>query len=291
VTTRSVCAVMVTYHPTATMLENFPSVLAQVDGLVVVDNGSNPDELDPLRAAIQAQGARLIENGENLGIAEALNQGIRWANSQGFPWVILFDQDSTITDGFVDQMFASWESHPDQARVCSIHPRYVHPETGLERRVRRAPDGGPIISITSGALMPIWIFDKIGGFASEYFIDWVDIEYSYRIRAAGLLVADSRQAVLLHAAGHPKPFSFLGFHFRPGHHSSIRWYYMSRNRVAVYRKYLRVFPVWILRSMYESLQETVKGFIVEDNRALKFRNFLLGTWDGFAGRMGKRDGL
>jgi rhamnosyltransferase len=291
VTTDSVCAVIVTYHPTAMMLENLPAILAQVDGLIVVDNGSNEDELDLLRVATQAEGAHLIENGENRGIAEALNQGIHWASSEGFPWVILFDQDSRITDGFIDQMFASWKSHPDQARVCSIHPRYVHPETGLERRVKRAPDGGPIISITSGALMPIWIFDKIGGFASEFFIDWVDIEYSYRIRAEGFLVADSRQAVLLHSAGHPKPFSFLGFHFRPGHHSPIRWYYMSRNRVAVYRKYLRVFPIWILKSMYESLKETIKGFIVEDDRALKFRNFLLGTWDGFAGRMGKRKGL
>ena len=185
VTTRSVCAVVVTYHPTTEMMENLPSVLAQVDGLVVVDNGSNPNELDPLRKATQAQGVHLIENGENLGIAEALNQGIRWASGEGFPWIILFDQDSKITVGFIEQMFASWTSHPEQARVCSIHPRYVHPETGLEQRVRRAPDGGPIISITSGALMPTWIFDKIGGFASEYFIDWVDIEYSYRIRAAG----------------------------------------------------------------------------------------------------------
>jgi rhamnosyltransferase len=188
-------------------------------------------------------------------------------------------------------MFAAWESHPDRSRVCSVHPKYVHPETGLEHRVQRAPDGGPIISITSGALMPVWVFDKIGGFASEYFIDWVDIEYSYRIRAAGFLIADSSEAVLLHAAGHSKPFSFLGFHFQPGHHSATRWYYMSRNRVAVYRKYLLVFPVWILKSMWDSVKGTIKGLIVEDDRTIKFRNFMLGTWDGLAARMGKREGL
>jgi len=273
------------------MLENLPRVIEQVQALVIIDNASNPGELVALRAAADAHGMHLIENGENLGIAEALNQGVRWAISEGHQWVVLFDQDSKITDGFIEKMVATWESHPHQQRVCSIHPRYVHPETGLEQTVRRAADGGPIISITSGALMPTWIFDKVGGFASEYFIDWVDIEYCFRIRAAGFLVADSREAVLLHAAGNSKPFSILGFHFRPGHHSAMRWYYMSRNRVAVYRKYLRVFPTWILRSMCVSLKDTIKSFIVEDNRGLKFHNFLLGTWDGLAGRMGKREGL
>ena len=290
-TAQSVCAVIVTYHPSAKMLENVSSVFAQVHGLAVVDNGSNADELDPLRAARQTLGFQLIENRENLGIAEALNQGVRWAKTTGYPWVILFDQDSRITDCFVRQMFAAWESHPDRERVGSIHPRYVDPETGVEPMVRRAPDGGPVVSITSGALMPAWIFDKIGWFATEYFIDEVDTEYCFRIRAAGYIIADSRQAVLLHHTGHPKRLSFLGFSFRPTHHSAMRRYYMSRNRIVLYRRYFRVFPRWVLHSMNLSLRDTIKCFLGEQDRARKFRNFLLGTWDGLSGRMGKREGL
>jgi len=282
-TAQSVCAVIVTYHPSAKMLENIAQVLAQVQGLVVVDNGSNADELAPLRVASQ--------NGKNLGLAEALNQGVRWAKSQGYPWVILFDQDSRITEGFIRQMFMAWESHPDRERVGSIHPKYVDPETGIEPLVRRARDGGPVVSTTSGALMPTWIFDRIGWFASEYFIDCVDIEYSLRARTADYLIADSTLAVLLHHAGHPRRLSFLGFSFGPTHHSAMRRYYMSRNRIAVYRKYFRVFPRWVLQSMNESLRDTIKCFVGEQNRARKFRNFLLGTWDGLTGRMGKREGL
>jgi rhamnosyltransferase len=139
--------------------------------------------------------------------------------------------------------------------------------------------------------MPTWIFDRIGWFASEYFIDEVDSEFCYRIRAAGYLIADSRQAVLVHAAGHPKKFSILGFSFRPGHHSSLRRYYMSRNRVVLYRKYIVIFPGWVFHSIWEALRETIKSFIVETERARKFRNLLLGTWDGLTGRMGKREGL
>ena len=289
-TAQSVCAVIVTYHPSAGMFENIPKVLAQAQGLVVVDNGSNSDEIEPLRVASSTLGFHLIENGDNLGIAEALNQGIRWAKSQGFPWTILFDQDTGITDGFIRQMFVVWEFHPDRERLGSIHPKYVDPETGVESPVRRASDGGPVFSLTSGALMPTWIFDKIGWFASEYFIDCVDFEYCLRIRAAGYLIADSREAVLMHAAGHAnKSLSFLGISFRPTHHSAVRRYYMSRNRIALYRKYFRVFPGWVLQSMNQSLRETVKCFLGERDRARKFRSFLLGTWDGLTGRMGKRD--
>jgi rhamnosyltransferase len=289
-TAQSVCAVIVTYHPSAGMLENVFKVLAQTQGLVVVDNGSNADELVHLRAQSDALGFHLIENRENLGIAEAMNQGIRWAKSKGYVWVILFDQDSVITHGFLAQMFAAWENYPDRERLGSIHPKYIDPETGVEPKVWRAPDGGPVISLTSGALMPTWIFDKIGEFASEYFIDCVDFEYCLRIRAAGYLIADSRQAVLMHAAGHgTESRSFLGLSFRPTHHGAARRYYISRNRIALYRKYFRIFPIWILQYMNDSFRETIKCFVGEHNRGRNLRGFLVGTWDGLCGRMGKRN--
>lgn len=287
----SVCAVIVTYHPTASMIANLAGIAAQVHALVVVDNASPPDAVTALHNSRNCLGFHLIENSENFGIAEALNQGIRWAKANSYGWVILFDQDSRIKNGFVQKMFATWESHPQKDRVASVQPRYINPKSGLGPVVRRARDGGPVYSMTSGALLPTWIFGKIGWFASEYFIDWVDIEFCFRIRAAGYLIADSQDAVLLHAPGHSEPYSLFGFTFRPTHHSAARRYYMSRNRIAVFRKYLLRFPRWILQSMYECARETIKCFLAENDRPRKFRAFLLGTWDGLTGRMGRRKAL
>ena len=287
---RSVCAVMVTYHPSAHMLENMPDVLFQVQGMVAIDNGSNAEEVGRLRIIRDQYSFELIENRENLGIAEALNQGIRRARLNGHDWILLLDQDSTVTDRFVGEMFAAWEGHPERERIASIHQRYVDPLTGNEPAVRRANDGGPVVSLTSGALMPLWIFDKIGGFAEEYFIDCVDFEFCLRIRAAGYLVIDSPKARLLHSAGHAgRSRKFLWFRFRPTHYNARRRYYISRNRVALYRKYFRVFPGWVLRLMNDHLRETIKCFVGEPERAPKFRSLLLGTWDGMVGRMGKRE--
>jgi rhamnosyltransferase len=288
---QSVCAVIVTYHPGATMLETVSNVLAQVRGLVVVDNGSNADELDPLRAASQTLDFQLMENGENLGIAEALNQGVRWAQREGYPWVILFDQDSHITDGFVGDMFSAWECHPGRDRVGSIHPRYRDPDSGIEMVATHDSDGDPLLPMTSGSIMPVWIFDKVGWFASEYFIDVVDWEYCFRIRAAGFLVIEARHATLLHAPGKPKRSTLLGHTFFQTNHSAMRRYYITRNRIVFGRTYFRSFPGWVIRGAYAQFKETIACLLVEENRTRKFRSVLLGTWDALTGRMGKREGL
>ena len=288
---QSVCAVIVTYHPTSQMVEHLRNVQAQVQELVVVDNGSTSEEVAGLRIAAQSFGFQLCENGKNLGIADALNQGVRWAREKGYAWVILLDQDSKITGGFVLQMFSAWESHPHRQLVASIHPRYVDPETGMELSVPRARDGSPVLPMTSGTLMPLWIFDKIGWFASEYFIDLVDWEYSLRIRAAGFFVADSSAAKLLHSPGNPKTVTILGHIFQHSQHSALRRYYIWRNGIALHREYLLSFPLWVLRAAYRQLRDTAICLIADEKRAYHFRSILRGTWDGLTGRMGKREGL
>lgn len=288
---QSVCAVIVTYHPSVAMLENLQKVLAEVQRLVVVDNGSSPNELDALRAASRNFGFQLIENGENLGIAEALNQGVRWAKNNEYRWVLLFDQDSRMHDRFVETLFKTWVSHPRRDQIASIHPRYMHPELGCRPLAPRARDGTLIWCMSSGTLMPTWVFDKIGWFASDFFIDWVDIEYCFRIREAGYLITESAEAILLHEPGHPAPSSVLGFRFWPSHHSPLRRYYMSRNRVVVFRRYFRSLPLCTLKAMERALRDMAKCFLGEKGRPRKFRNFLLGTWDGLMGKMGQREGL
>jgi len=289
-TPQSACAVIVTYRPASTILDQISKVLQQVQGLVVVDNGSDDDELSRLRAASSTFSFHLIENGENLGIAEALNQGVRRAKSQNYRWIILFDQDSGITDGFIHQMFEALRTHPDSERVAAIHPRYVDLKM-LEAHVPRTADGSPVLPMTSGTLMPVWIFDKIGWFASEYFIDVVDWEYSFRIRTRGFLVADASEAKLLHSPGNPTMITILGRTIRYSQHNAVRRYYISRNCIAFYRQYLFSYPKWILKAVYRQLHEMAVCLIADKDRACQFRSFLLGTWDGLIGRMGKRENL
>jgi rhamnosyltransferase len=270
------------------MLGNLADIIAQVSGLVVVDNGSTIDEVSALRAAHEALGFHLIENSDNLGIAEALNQGVQWARSKSFPWVLLFDQDSRITDGFVDSMFRSWRADPRRDLVVTVQPRYVDPITGHASVIHRTSDDCPLYSMTSGSLLPTWAFDTVGWFASDYFIDYVDVEYSLRARARGYVLIESRDAVLLHRAGNPSTHRLFGvISYRPLNHSAQRRYYMTRNRIVTARRYYYKFPRWAMEDMLQISKEITKMLIGENDRRKKVRAMLRGAIDGIAGRMGK----
>jgi rhamnosyltransferase len=259
-----------------------------VEDLVVVDNGSPQDRLDAVRATSRELNFELIENGENLGIGAALNIGVKWAEANGSKWVALFDQDSSVTDGFISQMLADFEYYAGQRNILLLVPRYKDPKSGVERICGLDKDGGPFVTITSGSLLPIDAFKKCGYFKEELFIYTVDDEYSLRIRSNGYSIALSSQAVLMHASGVPSSYSVFGkkmfytTNYRPG----VR-YYISRNRVWMIRTYGSRYPRWVRGALRASVIDMLKFVIAERSRPAKVKMVLLGFRDGLLGRMGR----
>jgi rhamnosyltransferase len=121
-----VCAVMVTYNPDSPLEQNIRAVLPQVDKLIIVDNGSAL----PIRAHIETIASscavQVIWNKENLGLATALNIGIRSAfGSDNFAWIATFDQDSRVDAGFSEAMLQAYLNCPYRERVGIIGPHHV----------------------------------------------------------------------------------------------------------------------------------------------------------------------
>jgi rhamnosyltransferase len=284
----SVCAVIVTFRPRSEDLDNFAKVRPQIEDLVVVDNGSPAETLLLLRAASRDLDFALIENGENLGVAMALNIGVKWAESNGSKWVALFDQDSTVTDGFISQMLTDFEKAATRSNLGLLVPQYIDPKSGRERMFGLAQDGGPFVTITSGSLIRTEIFHKCGYFREELFIYAVDDEYSLRLRSKGYSIAQSRDATLLHASGQPSHYYLFGKRlFSSSNHSARARYYLNRNRIWMVRVYGLRFPRWTYEVMMASAKEGVKIMVVEENSWLKVRMMILGMRDGLFMRMGK----
>jgi rhamnosyltransferase len=283
-----VCAVIVTFRPRAEDLGNLAKVSPQVENLVVVDNGSAEEQLQWLRAASRELDFTLIENGQNLGIAAALNTGVKCAQAKGSQWVALFDQDSTVTDGFVAQMLADFEHYAGRRNILLLVPRYRDPQSGVERVCPMDEDGGPFVTITSGSLLPVIAFEKCGYFKEELFIYTVDDEYSLRLRSRGYSIALSPHAVLLHASGIPSYFRLFGrqlfqtTNYRPG----VR-YYISRNRVWMTWVYGVRYPRYVRGALRSSLIDLCKLSIAEEYKWAKLKMVFLGFRDGLLGRMGK----
>lgn len=280
-------AVVVTFHPDAQDLQNIAAIGAQVDLLTVVDNGSSEQDLTQIRLSSQAPGFVLIENGENLGVAAALNLGVQEALRQGYQWIALFDQDSAVTDGFIASMIEEFQACRAQRQIMQMIPRYRDPKTGLEGSVSEFGDGGAFLTITSGSLFSREAFAECGLFREDLFVYGVDDDYSLRIRQKGFFIGVSQNAVLLHQSGHPTSRRVLGKTLTTKNYRPESRYYYARNKVWILRNYVRVFPRLLIPTLREFVTIPLKIALIEEAPGRKIKLFMRGLLDGVAGRMGR----
>jgi rhamnosyltransferase len=285
--THSVCAVIVSYNPCSDILRNIATLRPQVSSIVVVDNGSSEQNLAILRGARFEYGFELIENGANLGIAVALNIGVREVRAKGCSWVALFDQDSRVEPGFIDSMLTACKNAPNPSKVGIVCPVYLDTSTGIAFPIQRSKTGEVLSAMTSGSLIPTELFDRIGTFNEPLFIDYVDIEFCVRTRRAGYRIVQSSRAVLHHSLGRITRHRLLGRWFASTNHSAVRRYYITRNRLRVLWQFMGDWP-WSPKEVRSVLMETIKVVLVEQDRLAKLRNIVLGSVDALRGRMGKR---
>ncbi|MDR3409391.1 MAG: glycosyltransferase family 2 protein [Formivibrio sp.] len=284
------CAIVVTYHPADSVFEHLSILRSQVPGLVVVDNGSTPDVLERMRSESKRIGFYLIENGENRGVAAALNTGVRWAIENEYEWVALFDQDSSVPECYFDAMFRTIASSTMLDKIGVIAPIYRDPSTGYLDNPFPGNDDTLWAVMTSGSLMPVWIFKRCGWFEEEFFIDQVDDEYCFRIQTMGYKIMVCENAILLHTSGTPQAHRLFGFKLIISrHHSAGRRYYITRNGLVMARRYRRQCPAWSRYTLsYLLLKAPIIILLVESDRFMKLVNIARGTIDAYLGRMGKR---
>jgi rhamnosyltransferase len=135
---RSVCGIVVTFHPDAGFPTRLERLAGQLDALIVVDNASNPAALAMLEAlaaggagdasaAVRRVPVRLERNPANLGIGQALNRGLELARREGYRWALLMDQDSEARPTLVATLLEIAVTHPLAPRVALVGAGYHDP--------------------------------------------------------------------------------------------------------------------------------------------------------------------
>jgi len=161
---------------------------------VIVDN-STVDNKHYRYAA--ARGFGYVSMGGNLGLAAAYNRGIGWIRKYtDATHVVLLDDDTTLPDGFLEQMAAAVNTFAD-AKV--FLPR-VHDEVGwlspcrIDRlRVTRtdAPQAlsrEELTAINSGMVIDLTVFDDYR-YDEGYFLDYIDHAFMRDMKAKGISFA------------------------------------------------------------------------------------------------------
>jgi rhamnosyltransferase len=278
-----ICAIVVTYFPDAAVRDNLAALRPQVDHVIVVDNGSSAEGIAMLTTAGRELDLTLIENGDNLGIAEALNIGVKAVTDS--EWVVLFDQDSRVREGFIANMLHCAESYAPEARAALFVPQYFDMRFKYPLPPVLAPDGTLAVAMTSGSLIRRILFDEVGYF-EDLFIYEVDYEFSLRIRKLGYTIRECRDAALDHSPGEGLPFYLFGKRlFYTTNYKPMSRYYLHRNSEWLHHRYGKDFPEYFRFSKRILRMDYVKMLLAEKQKWAKLRFMLKGKWDGMRGNM------
>jgi rhamnosyltransferase len=226
-----------------------------------------------------------------LGIAAALNIGIRFALERDYPWVATFDQDSTAPDGFIEDLLAAWNTCQFKNEVAIVGPQYRDRHTGrISSYIAGESDdvfGEVFTTMTSGNLVRSNVFAVAGFFDETLFIDCVDHEFCLRLRSRGYRLIESTDAILIHSLGRMTLHAVAGRVFKVFNHSPLRRYYNARNRVLLYRRYGSAFFGWLCRDLYNFCKEIAGIILFESNAGAKVGAIARGVVHGLLGRTGK----
>jgi rhamnosyltransferase len=242
-------AIVVAFRPEPAQIGQLVGSLArECQAVFVMDNGGGYAALADMLESTPA--VRVVDMGGNRGIGLALNRGFELALLAGSRYVITFDQDSAPPPGMPAQLADAMERLAAQGvRVAAAGPlivdtRGAHP---LQHPFMRRRSGWPrpiVCSssselveadflITSGCLISLDTYQAVGGFDTDLFIDFVDMEWCFRAQAAGYRSYGICSAVMPHELGMGNSASAFGMTVLD--HSALRRYYFARNTLRVVR--------------------------------------------------------
>lgn len=281
-----VVAVVPTFHPDDGVIDRLKALSAQVDSVIVVDDGSSADA-DGVLARVETAGYRLVRTGENRGIASALNTGTRLALDDGADYVLTIDQDSTLPDGYVRACLDVFEGAASATRLGIVTVDSINGHPSIPPR--HSPEGFGLVgeAIQSGFVITAECLEDCGLFDERLFIDCVDTEFCLRIGEKGYRIAIASGTNLEHELGQQVPYRPLGIQrYRDGepmtyeYHGPYRRYFIVRNNLDLWLRYARKQPRWLVSSIRREINPSVRTMLSGPHVIRQFLATLIGAMHG-----------
>lgn len=236
----NIVAVIVTYNPNIdclrVLLDNLNNSCVSI---IIVDNYSTNEAFK--NTAFKSN-VELLSLSKNQGIAFAQNVGIEKAIKIDADYILFFDQDSNVSNHFVDDLKSDYRKiYATHEKIAAIGPRFIDENKGFYFPALRFNKHGLIdkisvenistpievsFLISSGTLISVEALKDIGLMKEEFFIDFVDTEWCFRAISMGYKIYMSEQAVMKHSIGDD---TLKIYNFNIPVHSGFRRYYRVRN--------------------------------------------------------------
>ena len=275
------------------------AISPQVDQVLLVNNGSFTGFKDWVRNKDAL--AEVIEMSENLGVGTAQNQGIIWSKNKGFSHVLFLDQDSIPQTEMVRNLIEALiylEKYNGQ--IAAVGPRIVDARSrkdfpfinfgslSVRRKICQQPYTGKYVLtdflISSGMLVSLSVFERVGMMEEDFFIDNVDLEWCFRARSQGFALYGVCDAELEHNLGEQVVHFWLGRVVNIYQHNPIRQYYMMRNRLLLYRKNYTPHS-WVIQDFFRLIFKMFFIILFMPKRLINIRMILKGIHNGLRGEL------
>lgn len=277
---KKIFSIIVTFNSDLQQLKKSLGCLRSQCEVVVVDNSTQKFLADEIRKICRLFDIQYLSLDGNLGIARAQNIGISFARQHGATDILLMDDDSLAPSTLVSQLLKAREQSQVHSLIVSARTISVSGKD-LSNRTSDFFNGRTICTelTSSGTLIPLSVFDRVGDFDESLFIDCVDFEWGWRAIDAGITLALCDNVFIQHRLGEGVR---LGFRIP----SPVRHYYQYRN---VFRMIFRSKAPLRWR-VEQSIKLPIKILLIvllADRRITRLRFAAWGIVDAFTGRSGK----
>ena len=267
------------YNPTDEDIKNIDTYIDDVDVLYVIDNTegtSNEDRL-PKNKKI-----KYIFKNENKGVGYALNKACDLAINDGFKYILTMDQDTTFKKGDLSKL-KDVISKENMNKIAIVVPWH-----NTKLKIKKLTNGFdyPETTMTSGNILNLDIWTKVGGFKDWFFIDGIDLEYSLNVRKHGYKILRVNYVEIEHNLGDIKYHKLFGKEYVVSNHNYLRRYYIMRNNHYIFDMYKDFAPhiCWNLISQKDFYKEII---LFENNKIKKIIAMRRGLKDYTNGVKGK----
>jgi len=285
-----ICAVIVTYFPDVDFPCRLELIRAQVSKVVIIDNTPG-NRTQKILGGIDPFNVCTIHNTTNLGLATAMNQGAKWALENGYKWALFLDQDTTVAPYIISSLLETY-SMVGNPRVAIVGCNYDNPVIAQPAfKIKKDPWEVRLEVITSGSLISLEAWKKVGGFRETFFIDCVDMEFGFKCSSVGYLVVFSFQVLMNHKIGNAKYYHVFGVPWLKllcSHHPPFRKYFIMRNQLILWSEYFLKYPKWVIVNMMVFAFFIVKGLLLEDKLVSQIRFIFLGIIDALMGKTDRK---
>lgn len=284
---KKVSAVIVSYNDAVSLKETVEHVKGQVGHILIVDNASE-DQTRSVIDDIVKQNADIsvIYNKKNQGISHALNTGIIFARKEGYQYLLTLDQDTSLSANCVRELLKTFHKVPDLGIAV---PKIIYRGESIKKSKAVKGLHARKWAITSGNLIPLSIYDKIGMYEESLVIDSVDFDFSLRVTNAGYKIVENDFCYMKHSLGEKKIKKIGSVSIPYNYHNFIRNYYIHRNHVYIVKKYWKTNSLFCIKKTISHLWNTMLGIICYPDRKEYLRTVFKGARDGIVGKSGFLD--